>query len=271
VATLASNPQPLLRFLAPCLAGLMACSCATDHGQKPPSKAEVPRPLPEWGRAFDPDGDCKFIYVDDTLLIKVPGSARAHDLAAEIGLTNAPRVLREVKGDFTVEVRVDGQFAPGQKSTQHNRLAYNGAALVVMADPKNVVTLARALLQEPGQGPDYEIPDENYLTRVALQTTAKGPTPYANFEIRVNGRLKRMGLTGDHPLPKFGAVFLRLQRRGSQIMGAVSLDGILWDDLGAKEIPDTWPNELQTGVVAISTSADEFNPRFSNFHIGEGD
>ncbi|WP_050785721.1 DUF1349 domain-containing protein [Pedosphaera parvula] len=231
----------------PCLVAVIASSCATGSCQREPAHAEVESNLPRWGQVVDPDGDCKFFVAQDTLLIHVPGSAHAHDLAAEIDRVNAPRVLRQVKGDFTIQVRVDGRFAPGEESTQENRVGYNGAGLVVMANPQNVVTLARAVLQHPGEG----------------------PVPYANFEIRINGNLQRIGMTGDHPLPKTGPVFLRLQRRGSKITGAVSLNGDHWDELGSRKIPNKWRKKLQAGVVAISTSTEEFNPQFSEFKISK--
>src|SRR5436189_4997988 len=69
-----------------------------------------------WGTAIDPDRDCKFFTSKDSLLISVPGS-HPHDLAADIDLINAPRILQNVHGDFTIQVKVDGRFAPGGKST----------------------------------------------------------------------------------------------------------------------------------------------------------
>ena len=205
------------------------------------------RSLSGWGKIADPDHDCKFFLAEEELLIHVPGSAHAHDLAAEIHSTNAPRVLQSVKGDFTIEVRVDGRYEPGSESTKAGRTGYNGAGLVVMLDPNNVVTLARA----------------------ALQNSDNAPQPYANFEIRVNGELERIGLTGDQHLPKASPIILQLQRRGTKITAATSNDGTIWYVLGAKEIPATWPKKLQTGIVAISTSTAEFNPRFSNLKISK--
>jgi regulation of enolase protein 1 (concanavalin A-like superfamily) len=239
------STRSLVRFVVSCLAIVIASSCATHNCDNGPSNGNGERNLPGWGRAVDPDGDCQFFIDRGTLLINVPGSAYPHDLAAEINRTNAPRVLQQVNGDFTVQVRVDGRFSPGTESTQANRLAYNGAGLVAMADPQNVVTLARAVIQKPGEG----------------------PAPYANFEIRGNGHLLRIGLTDDHPLPITGPVFLRLQRRGSEMIGEASLDGIHWDTLGSKDLPTHWPKALHIGVVAISTSTEEFDPRFSKFRI----
>jgi hypothetical protein len=214
------------------------------YGSTSPSlDKQTKRELPGWGTAVDPDHDCTFFLAEDALSISVPGS-HPHDLAAEIHSTNAPRVLQSVRGDFTIQVRVEGRFAPGDESTQPGRTGYNGAAVVAMSDAENTVTLARAVLQ---RGEEAE--------------------PYANFEIRVDGELQRIGLTGDHPLPKAGPVFLRLERRGSKFLGAVSADGMSWDVLGAKQIPEEWPKELQTGIAAISTSKEEFNPRFSKLQI----
>jgi regulation of enolase protein 1 (concanavalin A-like superfamily) len=197
-----------------------------------------------WGKAINPDGDCTFYFAKRSLLIAVPGG-RPHDLAADIDLANAPRVLRKVCGDFTIQVRVEGRFEPGDASTKWGRLPYNGAGLVAMVDAENVVTLARAVLQRDGSVAE----------------------PYANFEVRAGGELQRIGMTGDHPLTKDVPTYLRLERRGGKMLGAVSDEGSRWDALEAKEVPSNWPVEMQVGVVAISTSKDEFNPRFSKLKI----
>jgi regulation of enolase protein 1 (concanavalin A-like superfamily) len=175
----------------------------------------------------------------------VPGGDSPHDLAAEIGVTNAPRVLQPVRGDFVMQAKIEGQFAPGDQSTLPGRTGYNGAGLVLMADANNVVCLARATLQREGGEPEH----------------------YANFEIRSGGELQRMGTTGDCQLPEKGPVFLRIERRSQKIFGAVSEDGAHWHELAPKELPSDWPDELQAGVVAISTSKEEFNPRFSKLQI----
>lgn len=201
--------------------------------------------LPQWGKAIDPDGDCRFLTAEGTLQMSVPGGGRTHDLAADINVVNAPRVIQTAPGDFTLQVRIDGRFMPGPESTQPGRGGYNGAGIIAMLDEKNVVTLARAVIQFPGEGPSH----------------------YMNFEIRVDGQLLRIGLTSDHPIPPSGPMYLRLEGRGSTILGAVSADGINWTVLGSKEIPAKWRQELQIGLVAVSTSKEEFNPRFSKLQV----
>lgn len=211
-----------------------------------PSGTNAPvQPSSQWGRVINPDGDCNFFFGNDGVVISVPGSP--HDLAAEIKRTNAPCLLQDVEGDFFIAVRTDGRFDPGGISTQPYRHAYNGAAVIVRLDPENVITLSRAVFQIPGKSPAF----------------------YANFELRSGGKLQRIGDTSDYRLPAKGPVYLRLERHGSQIKGAVSLDGSAWHSLGEKEIPSSWPAELSAGIAAISTSAAEFNPRFSDLKISK--
>jgi hypothetical protein len=51
------------------------------------------------------------------------------------------------------------------------------------------------------------------------------------------------------------------------MLGAVSTDGMDWNVLEPKNLPDDWAKELHVGVVAISTSKEEFNPRFSKLQL----
>src|SRR3954452_7218368 len=223
-------------------ATVFAClALAHAHGQ--PLGNQKTHAFGRWGTATDPDGDCTFFATKHEILISVP-AARPHDLAADIDRTNAPRVLQRASGDFTIQVRVDGRFDPGDASAQPGRAAYNGAGIIAMADDNNVVTLARAAMQEKGD----------------VQS-------YANFEIRSDGHLERIGLTSDHPLPKDGPTYLRLERRGRRFLAARSEDGHTWISLDSKRVPDNWPPELQIGFVAVSTSKAEFNPHFSKLQV----
>ena len=99
---------------------------------------------------------------------------------------------------------------------------------MVLLDENNVVTLARAVLQHAGSE----------------------PSSYANFEIRIDGKLERIGLVDDLPIPQSGPLYLRLEQRGRKILGAVSTDGLKWMNLESKEVPEKWASELQAGVVA---------------------
>ena len=228
-------------FLCLILGLSLFASASHAESLKHPTK---PKKISGWGKAYNPDGDCQFFTSDENLLISVPATQGPHDLAAEIKVVNAPRVLRSVRGDFVVQVCVDGRMSPGGASTLRGRLAYNGAGLVAMVDDENVACLARAVLLD----------DKKY----------RG---YANFEMRNDADLDSIGIIQKNPLPISGPVFLQLERRGDKISASTSHDGQQWRRVDSKHIPARWGKELQVGVVAISTSSEEFAPRFSKFRL----
>ncbi|MBV9467956.1 MAG: DUF1349 domain-containing protein [Abitibacteriaceae bacterium] len=197
--------------------------------------------IPGWGRFLDPDQDCSYDLDNGQLTVHVPGTA--HDLSAEQNQMNAPRVLQIVSGDFTAQVKVSGVFQP-RTAVVPGRLPYQGAGLVLGQDIKNYVRLERATFVQPNTGRSFH---------------------YANFEVRVNGQLLRMGQAHDYPLVEDQDTYLRLERRGNQIFGAVSQDGQNWHDLGTKTFP-TGP-KLFAGIDAVNACNTPFNPQFSELKV----
>jgi hypothetical protein len=107
------------------------------------------KPLGEWGMAIDPDNDCKIDDQGRALEISIPNTH--HDLNADNDKLNAPRVLREVSGDFSITVKVDCSFAPGTKSTNPKAVPYIGGGIVVWQDSNNYVFLGRAAINRKGK------------------------------------------------------------------------------------------------------------------------
>jgi len=223
---------------------LAVCALAfSTFAQEPNSGAPT---IPGWGTPVNPGGDCKFDGDGKKLVIVVPGSDKAHDLGAETSNMTAPRVLQPVKGDFVLSVKIDGEFAPGEDSTQRGRTGYNGAGLVVFADENNYVRLERATLH-----------------------SGEAAHPYTNFEIRVDGQNERFGTTGDLPTQSGKPTWLRLERKGQQMLGAMSHDGQQWAYGTPKQLTsEAWKNaEVQAGVAAISTSKQPFTPVYTEFSV----
>ena len=242
--------KTLLPLLAALTLGALPATAQTKTEAAAADERDAPLATPRltlagWGELVDPDGDCVFEKKDATLTITVPGTPKPHDLSAELISMNAPRVLQPVTGDFTIEVRVDGEFKPGDESTQAGRTGYNGAGLLLFADSRNFVRIERATLQRSNQE----------------------PSGYVNFEIRVDGEVIRIGTTGDRPIKVDQPVFLRLVRTGDTLHGFASDDGEKWDELDPKPIPTEWPKDLQAGVAAISTSKVSFTPVFSGLKL----
>jgi regulation of enolase protein 1 (concanavalin A-like superfamily) len=248
-------------FMKTLLLSCLLSFVAFVHAQEPavgepapaPDKSDpAEKPVPEdktikgWGAPVDPAADCSFKTDGTKLIINVAGSAKPHDLSSELGSMTAPRVLQPLKGDFLLQVRVDGEFKPGGESTQEGRTGYTGAGLVVMADEKNFVRIERASLNR-----------------------GEEDVPYINFEIRVDGQLERIGNTGDFKIDGENPVWFRLERKGDKMLGSMSQDGKNWVSGEPKELrAEAWqkPN-VAGGVAAISTSVKSFAPVYADLSV----
>jgi RNA polymerase sigma factor (sigma-70 family) len=212
---------------------------AADEGQQKAGSPGERVPSKTWGTETDPDKDCKFTYAKGKLTITVPG--KDHDLGAERQVMNAPRVLRPVEGDFTVQVKVSGKFKPEDADTDE-RAAFQGAGLLVLDDDNNYVRLERA---------SYIRGDDTHH--------------YTNWELRKDGEVERFGSPDDQPLEDGKDTWLRIERHGDKVSAAISQDGEKWTDLEAKDA--SFPKKVQVGVAAVNTSKQEFAPQFSEFKL----
>ncbi len=192
--------------------------------------------LPGWGLAIDPDKDCELVGEMKALRFKVPGTR--HDLAPELGSLNAPRVMRDVEGDFVVTVKVVGDFRPGGKSTNPKGVPFNGAGILVWSDADNFIRLERAVIARQGK----------------IST-------YVNFQEREGGT---NGATHNEVM-QGGNCWVRMERKGSRIHGSISFDGSTWKEL--KPIQTVWPTKLKIGVTAVNSSSLPFTVSFEEFEL----
>jgi regulation of enolase protein 1 (concanavalin A-like superfamily) len=193
--------------------------------------------LPGWGQPINPDGDSDIRPDGDALVIAVPPTP--HDLSAELGRVNAPRVLQEVEGDFSVQVKVCGALRPGARGSVPGRLAYQAGGLLLWADNRNYLRLERAALNDDG------------AVRFA-----------AAFEVRVKGAL---GGARSCDLPDQDT-YLRLERRGNQFLGSVSPDGRQWTPLEPLEAD--FPAKVRVGVAAVNAARRPLSVRYEGLQVG---
>jgi len=188
-----------------------------------------------WGEVVDLDGDCVVRQDGQKLTIAVPGTK--HDLTVEVGDVNAPRVLRNLAGDFIAQVKVSGNVRHNGKRTSEVFLAYHGAGLLLWQDGQTYIRLERAAV----------VQDVDKVLH------------YANFELRKDGKL--VELEGNSFEIPDGDTYLRLERRGGRIFGSFSEDGIRWGSFNP--IAVELPKDLKLGVDAINTSTEPFKAEFS--------
>ncbi len=205
------------------------------------AQEQVEKQIPDWGTFVDPDRDCSFSLDDSQLSITVPGTP--HDLSAELDRMNAPRVVTSVSGDFTMAVIVKGDFEPGQANIP-GRTAYNGAGLLVMLNEGTYIRLERAVLERGGRRQHY-----------------------ANFELRVDGQVERIGTPSDMALDPEASCLLRIERVGNEIRGIVRQGNRAWNELKPKKVD--MDEELSVGVAAINASSKPFEAKFSGLLIEE--
>jgi regulation of enolase protein 1 (concanavalin A-like superfamily) len=196
-------------------------------------------PVGSWGEAIDPDHDCQIEDKSGSLEITVPNTL--HDLNADNDKLNAPRVLREVTGDFSLTVAVAGDYKPTEKSTNPKAVPYIGGGIVVWQDSNNYIFLGRAAMNRRGK-----------INEMAA------------FEEREWGSRGAVNNAKLEP----GPTFLRLERRGNRIMAYTSKDGKSWTKLEPME--PTYPTTLKVGLYAINGTTEPTKVVFSNFNFTAG-
>jgi regulation of enolase protein 1 (concanavalin A-like superfamily) len=224
----------VLNLVALTVIGVFLVTNAT--GDPAGGLGELVRPSGDWGRAIDPDGDCTIRPGTGRLTITVPGTA--HDLSAELGQVNAPRVMQDVSGDFTVWVKVVGTLRPAPAGTIPGRLPFHGAGLLLWQDRNTYVRLERAAVNRDG----------------IIQ-------PYGMLELRLNGAI---GSSLTMPIAD-ADTHLRLERRGNTLLGAVSQDGVAWNPFDPMTV--ALPPAVQVGVDAVNSSAQPLKVQFEEFKL----
>jgi regulation of enolase protein 1 (concanavalin A-like superfamily) len=194
-----------------------------------------------WGYGVDPDGDCKFRVETGTLHIKMPG--KPHSLSIERGSTNAPRFLRIVEGDFTVEVEVRGAFPGDARSLVPGAWPYYAAGLLVWQDEKNYVRLERAFMYFP----------------------KKKWRCFPNWQQFGDAQMRNDLAQYDYELSEQAPTVLRIERKGDLFTGSVSQDRKEWHELPPLEAP--LAKKLLVGVAALQNTPAEFEAVFENLKL----
>jgi regulation of enolase protein 1 (concanavalin A-like superfamily) len=195
--------------------------------------------LKGYGAVVDPDRDCAFNLEDGRLKIAIPTAS--HTLTISLEKQNAPRVLRDIEGDFTAVVRVAAEFPDNPMSDIKDSDPAVAAGLVVWGDDENYVCLERA----------HELLGTKRLTSTEVHYIDAGQDggesgPPASF----NGE----------------ATYLRVTRSGNKVAGEVSSDGKDWTAAGLVELKKL-PAKVKVGVFAEHNTGKKVAATFEKFEV----
>lgn len=195
-----------------------------------------PGGTPIWGRTIDPRGDCRFLFRGEALAISIPG--KGHDLGSGL---HAPRLLREVEGDFVAEVRVGGDFR--DREAKDNGVVR--AAGLYVADGAGFVCLER-------------------VAGLATPPLAVGIGDTGRDRNALIAGRKGMSFEGGPPLSR--PAYLRIKRRRGELFFASSLDGKAWSPL-KNGTNLRLGDKVQVGVVAEVARGEAFTAEFRRFKL----
>ena len=202
-----------------------------------------PQEIKRWGTVVDPAGDCKVAEKDGKVTITVPKTH--HDLNPTPRFDNllAPRVLQEVEGDFTAQVKVDVFPRPEAKTASSKAgISFVAAGLLVWQDEKNFVRLLRAANGDRGDLFGH------------LEVYRDGKFAGGGYAMNIDDKVTH----------------LKLSRKGDAFSFAVSPDGKEWTEIKSREIAGgeiDMPKKLKVGVAATNATTKEFSPVFEGFSL----
>lgn len=219
----------------------------------------APAPKDTWERHIDPDNDCKFVFKGGTVTVVLPGTY--HDISLKRKRFNAPRLLREIEGDFVFQIRVCAAFSPSSKSSVDGMDPGVSAGLVLIPFEKNYVIHEYGAYRRKGGR-------ENCFTSQILgeQLGVKMERTWnPDYEVpRVKPPIQ-----GQDKLANMEYIYMRIERQGNWIRTSISPDAKTWaprfSTTGAE-----LPGKLKVGLIARSTSTEAFKVHFDQFELIRG-
>jgi regulation of enolase protein 1 (concanavalin A-like superfamily) len=173
---------------------------------------------------FDPKTDATYSVSGESISISAPNG---NDLWPAFNF-DAPRLTKQVSGDFDLQVRVRGQWRDG----------YNGAGLAVHVGKISVIRFERGIKGTPTSA-----------DHIALFGFDNG---------RETGRA--------HILFSASDLFLKLERRGNKFTGYASERGANWTKVGTVEA--NFPVTVDAGLTLINQHNNNiFKATFSDFKL----
>jgi regulation of enolase protein 1 (concanavalin A-like superfamily) len=225
------------------LFGLLVSAVATAVAAPVPKDDDAARLARIYGTKSDPARDATFDLTADVLRVRIPkrepapftGQPRGSEFP-NLNPVSAPRVWRDIQGDFTATVRVAFPLTLAKAKAESGLRA---AGLVIWVSEKEYLVLART---EWVNGKAEEL---FYLSH----KTESGNTA-----------------EGDNQNPVAESGFVRLERRGERITGSYNRDGKEWTQFIITPKLKA-PGPVKVGVYATHATDSPFEVIFDHYSL----
>jgi regulation of enolase protein 1 (concanavalin A-like superfamily) len=208
-----------------------------------PKETDAQKLAKLYGLPVDPAKDCKFTLSGDKLTITA--GKGDHDLSVQSNEMNAPRVLKEIEGDFEVTVQVSGDYPKGAKGASEKRtIVFYGSGILVWDDTNNYVRLEKAYVDG--------------LNGTPINC-------YGSWELFAGGEWKRQGSNADYVFGEKDTAHLKLARKGNVFTASMSKDGKEWKELDPIEAE--MGKTLKVGVAAVHICDTGFDAVFEGYDL----
>ena len=220
---------------------LLALAAAYPWSAGLAAEGRTPQKVEGWGELVDASGQCKVRRDGARVTLETP--AGYFDLWPEGNSTNAPRLVRDASGDFTVQVKTVGKVM-GEKGAERpgRDVAFNAATLVIWQDDKNFVRLDRAGMHKAGQ--------RYHQTYYHINQDGKRT-------VQLSQRLAEKD------------AWLRLDRRGGKVTAGWSEDGKTWKTYPVQDAK--LADKVKVGVAALNASSKPFSASFEELKLTPGE
>lgn len=274
-----------------------------------PASALLAAPAPDpfrsgWGTPVNPDRDCKIRHLGGGLTIEMPGTEHDYDPIRK--RFNAPRLLRDIEGDFEIRVRVSINRRPSSESSVKGHSACVSAGfLLIYPEPSRCTcdrmeyAVSQLERERDGQGVRQlfgsKLEVESKLEELRARQFAEprkehgesrenGAEDYAvmkSWACKVRPSIRTWDRSWqvrqdiicdrgwqDWPLPiNVDCAHLRLEHRDGDFYFFISPDGEKWTQLVFRSGP---PKKLKLGLAAYSTSSEPSRVRFDQLRLSRG-
>jgi len=190
--------------------------------------------LPGWGEIVDPVGNCPVDFAEQGISLSIP--AGLHDMNPRLQITNAPRILEQVEGDFLYEVHVGDFPRPQAKTGVQGHASYLAAGILLWQDDQNVMRWTRT-------------------------ASGEANAVFLSCEQYEQGKLAG---GGNYPMED-KPVTLRLERRKDRLILSATYDNSSWRKVLERRC-SLW-KDLKVGVFGLNVTEKDVEYRFTSSYL----